>query len=101
MLFVVAEDHGASWDRTRPLREQAQWTDHAEFMDALVDEGFIVLGGPLGEDRAMLIVEAASEEAARARLAVDPWEVSGLLVVASVEPWEILLGELPRRPPPG
>lgn len=31
------------------MREQALWAEHAKFMDALTAEGFVVLGGPLGE----------------------------------------------------
>lgn len=65
-------------------------------MNALEAEGFVVLGGPL-RDGALLIVEAETVEAVRARLASDPWERSELLVVASVEPWEILLGSLQPR----
>ena len=39
-------------------------------MDALVDEGFIVLGGPLADDREILhAISADSEETVRERLA--------------------------------
>jgi hypothetical protein len=79
------------------LREQDAWDEHATFMDGLVDDGFVLLGGPLGADRALLIVEAGSEEEVRERLARDPWTPMRLLGVERVEPWEILLGELPTR----
>ena len=79
----------------RGLREQDAWDEHAAFMDDLVDDGFVLLGGPLGANRALLIVEAASEEEVRERLAQDPWTPIRMLGVESVEPWEILLGELP------
>ena len=63
-------------------------------MEALVDDGFVLLGGPVGDGvRTLLVVEAANEEAIHERLAADPWTPTGLLRVASVEPWEILLGE--------
>jgi hypothetical protein len=43
-------------------------------MNALAAEGFVVLGGPLGEGpEVLLIVDAPSEDAIRARLAADPW----------------------------
>lgn len=45
-------------------------------MDALTDEGVIVLGGPIGVgdgDNTLLVVDAESEAAVRARLANDPW----------------------------
>ncbi len=75
----------------KPLEEQSGWDDHARFMDALVDEGFIVLGGPLGDEvRVMHAVEAESEDAIRARLAQDPWSGSHL-VIAAIDPWTIRL----------
>jgi uncharacterized protein YciI len=105
MLFAVIQEHGQAWDASRPLREQQEWAAHAEFMDALDDEGFVVLGGPLGDeralfiDRALLIVEADSEAAVRQRLEPDPWIQMGLLKVGSVQPWVILLGNPKRLPP--
>ena len=60
-------------------------------MDGLVDTGFVVLGGPLSdEQRVVLAVEAASEEAVRATLAQDPWSETHL-VVDSIESWTIRL----------
>ena len=73
------------------MEAQSGWPAHAEFMDALVDDGFIVLGGPLAdEERVAHAVEADSEAAIRARLAEDPWSESHL-VVDSIEPWTIRL----------
>lgn len=61
-------------------------------MDALVDEGFILLGGPLEGDReTLMIVDAPSEEAVRKRLAADNWSANGMLSTVSVERWTILL----------
>ena len=95
MVFVVIRAHGLSWDASRPLREQDGWPEHAAFMEALVDDGFVLLGGPVGDGvRTLLIVDAPSEEAIRDRLAADPWTSTDHLRVASVERWEVLLGEL-------
>jgi uncharacterized protein YciI len=93
--FAVTNLHGPAWDPARGLREQDAWDEHATFMDRLVDDGFVLLGGPLGDDRALLIVDARSEEEVRERLARDPWTPMRMLDVESVEPWEVLLGELP------
>jgi uncharacterized protein YciI len=61
-------------------------------MTALAAEGFVVLGGLLGEgEETLLIIDAGSEEAIRTRLAADPWTKSGLLDIGRVEPWTILL----------
>lgn len=74
------------------MRAQALWTEHAAFMDALTADGFIVLGGPLGKDEEfLLIIDSASEETVRARFAADPWSETGLLEIARIEPWTILL----------
>ena len=62
-------------------------------MDALAEEGFVILGGPVGEgdgEDAVNVVEAGSVEEVRARLAEDPWG-EDMLETKSVEPWTILL----------
>ena len=75
------------------MRERQKWDEHAVFMDALADDGFVVLGGPLGDgSRVLLIIDAESEDEIVARLAGDPWASMGLLRTARVQPWQILLG---------
>ncbi len=67
-------------------------------MNALAAEGFVVLGGPLGDGaEVLLIVAADGEDTVRARLAEDPWTVSGLLALKSVEPWTVLLDSRSQR----
>jgi uncharacterized protein YciI len=74
------------------MEEQDEWPEHARFMNELVDEGFIVLGGPVGDGkRVLLAIEAEDEEAIHARLAADVWTASGMLTTVSVEPWTIRL----------
>jgi hypothetical protein len=67
------------------------------FVDALADERFVILGGPLGnyrKHRAMLILDAPNEEILRKRLAEDPWMRDGVLRTIELYSWEILLGKL-------
>jgi uncharacterized protein YciI len=91
MFHVVIHRSGPEYDLSRPLEEQSGWQAHADFMDALVDAGFVVLGGPLGDEfRVVHAVEAESEADVRATLARDPWSGSHL-VVDAVEPWTIRL----------
>jgi uncharacterized protein YciI len=91
MFYVVERRSGPEWDASRPLEQQSGWEAHAEFMDGLVESGFVVLGGPLADEhRVILAVEASSEADVRATLARDPWSGTHL-VVASVEPWTIRL----------
>jgi uncharacterized protein YciI len=90
-FHVVLHRSGPQWDRSRPLEEQSGWPAHAEFMDGLVDSGFIVLGGPLADEhRVVHVVEAESENAVRATFARDPWSESHLRV-ESIDPWTIRL----------
>lgn len=97
MFYVVLRRTGPRWDASRLLEEQSDWQAHADFMDGLVAEGFVVLGGPLADElRVVLAVEAESEDAVRATLARDPWSETHL-VVESVDQWTIRLDS--RRPP--
>ena len=90
-FHVVLLRSGPEWDPSKPLEEQSDWPAHAAFMDGLVDDGFIFLGGPLADEhRVVHVVEAGSEEDVRARLATDPWSGSHL-VVDSIDPWTLRL----------
>ena len=91
--FAVTMAHGPHWDRSRPIREQDGWDEHAAFMDGLVDDGLIVLGGPLGDGQqgALLLAEAPGAGEIAARLGEDPWAAMGLLHVGTVQPWALWL----------
>ena len=91
MFLVVLRRSGPEYDHSQPLEEQVGWDDHAAYMDGLVEDSFIVLGGVLGDElRTAHAVEAGSEEEIRERLAQDPWSGSHL-VVDSIDPWTIRL----------
>jgi hypothetical protein len=91
MFLVVLRRSGPEYDHSKPLEEQSGWLEHAAFMDGLVDEGFIVLGGVLGDEvRTAHAVEAGSEDEIREKLAHDPWSGSHL-VVDSIDGWTIRL----------
>ncbi len=96
-LFVLTMVNGPAYDRSRPRREQRGWDEHAAFMDSLLAEGFVVLGGPIGdgEEEVMLVVEAGTEREARARMEPDPWAPMGVLEIGSVQPWAIWLDGRP------
>ncbi len=65
-------------------------------MDALVEDGFVILGGPVGDGGQTLhVVEAADENEIKARLADDPWASAGLLRVGTIEPWALWLDSRP------
>jgi hypothetical protein len=80
----------------KALDEQANWDAHADFMDSLVAEGFVVLGGPLeGTRDALLVVEAEDPAEIVDRLSEDPWTRDGILTLKECWPWRIRLGSLP------
>jgi uncharacterized protein YciI len=91
MFFVVLRRSGPEYDHALPLERQSGWEAHADFMDKLVESGFVVLGGPLADERRIVLaVEADSEDAVRETLARDPWDRTHL-VVDSVDGWTIRL----------
>jgi hypothetical protein len=91
MFLVVLRRSGPEYDHSKPLEEQSGWEEHAAFMDGLVGDGFIVLGGVLGDEvRTAHAVEADSEDAIRERLARDPWSGTHL-VVDAIDQWTIRL----------
>ena len=96
-LFVVLRARGPRFDESAPLEQQIEWKEHAAFMDALVEEGFVVLGGPLeGTRDALLVVRALDQAEIERRLAADPWE-KRLLVTKQISPWRIRLSSLEKQ----
>jgi uncharacterized protein YciI len=96
--FVVRVERGGPWDWSLDMRKQAGWDEHAAFMDHLVDDGFILLAGPLEGDRDVLwVVEAESESAIRERMAEDPWAANGMLRPIRIERWTVVLDGLKSR----
>jgi uncharacterized protein YciI len=97
MIFAVIREAGPAWTEGKGTSEQPAVGDHAAFMNALADEGVVLLAGPLAGSehariRVLLAVEAASEAAIHDRLADDPWAATDRLVTTSVEPWNLLVG---------
>jgi uncharacterized protein YciI len=91
IFHVLIRRSGPEYDPSLPLEEQSGWAAHAAFMDGLVDDGFVILGGPLAdEQRVVHVIEAPSEEAIRQRLAADPWSESHLRIEA-IDPWTLRL----------
>ena len=90
-FFAVTMETGPNWDNSRGRREQDAWDEHAAFMDGLVDDGFLILGGPLDDVRTMHAIEAVDEQEIRDRFARDPWAPTGQLQIAHIQPWTIWL----------
>jgi uncharacterized protein YciI len=90
--FVTISSTGPNRDPSKATREQPLWDEHAAFIDQLVAEGFILMGGPLtDEGGAMLIVNANDEHEVREKLKNDPWFERGILKLESVKRWQIFI----------
>jgi uncharacterized protein YciI len=90
--FFVMSAAGSNRDNAKGTRDQPYWDEHAAFIDKLVEEGFIILGGPLpDEGGAVLVVRANSEAEVRDRLGPDPWYGHGILSLQSVRRWDIFI----------
>jgi Uncharacterized protein conserved in bacteria len=96
--FVVISSAGPNRDLSKGTREQPLWDEHATFIDQLVAEGFILMGGPLVDESglprgALLIVNADDEDEVRESLKNDPWFERGILKLESVKRWQIFIDE--------
>jgi uncharacterized protein YciI len=94
--FAVIREAGPAWT-AGGIFDQPGVAEHAAFMNALADEGFLLFAGPLagsedGRVRALLIVNANSDADIHRRLADDPWAPTQQLVTVSFERWQILVG---------
>jgi len=90
--FVAISSAGPNRDFSKSTREQPFWDEHAAFIDKLVDDGFILMGGPLvDENGALLILNAEDENEVRDKLKNDPWTEHGILKLESVGRWEIFI----------
>ena len=94
-VFAVINTRGPNWNDDKPMEEQGDWRAHADFMNGLLAEGFVLLGGPLmGTRDVLLIVQAKDEAEVEIRLAQDVWVVKGLLSRRQINPWWLRLGTL-------
>ena len=90
--FIAISSAGPNRDPSKGAREQLFWDEHAAFIDQLVDEGFILMGGPLvDEGGALLIVNANDENEVREKLKSDPWFEKGILKLDTAKRWQIFI----------
>lgn len=90
--YAVRLDPGARWDPAKGTREQELWDEHARHVDALFDQGLIVLGGPYADRTgSMVVVRARDARHAFGMFRDDPWNLHDVLVVGEIKPWTIFL----------
>ena len=70
---------GPNWNPEKGVREQADWDEHARFVDDLFDRGLVKLAGPFVPEGtgALVILNVETTEEARALYANDPWAPRG------------------------
>ncbi|HEV1285156.1 MAG TPA: hypothetical protein VNU44_07595 [Bryobacteraceae bacterium] len=99
-LFAVILQRGPAYRPEKPLEAQQEWEAHRTFMNALVGDGFVVLGGPLeGTSEVLLIFRAASTEEIMKRWSEDPWVILDLLQMSRIIPWDLRLGKIEKKYP--
>jgi uncharacterized protein len=92
--FVAISSAGPNRDFSKGTREQPFWDEHAAFIDQLVAEGFIFMGGPLvDEGGSLLIFNAEDENEVREKMKNDPWLKQGILKQESIKRWQIFIDE--------
>jgi uncharacterized protein YciI len=92
--FLAISAAGPHRDFSKDTREQAFWDEHAKFIDRHVDDGFILMGGPLvDEGGSLLILNAEDENEVREKLKNDPWTEHGILKLESVKRWQIFIDQ--------
>ena len=87
---------GPNANPLKSTRGQLFWDEHVAFIDQLVEEDFILMGGPLVDEAglphgALLIVNAEDEKKVREKLKHDPWFEREILKLESVKRWEIFV----------
>jgi len=92
--FLAFSSAGRNRDFSKGTREQPFWDEHAAFIDQLVADAFILMGGPLvDEGGSLLIFNAKDENEVREKLKNDPWMRHGILRLESVKRWQIFIDE--------
>ena len=90
--FVIFFTPGTAWIAGKTSREQPYWTEHAAFMDALLEDGIVIMGGPFADYSSIMVILVASDEGeARDLFRRDPFVVQRIFHLSSVHEWLVFL----------
>ena len=93
--IVVFSKIGSNRVLGKPSQEQSLWREHADFMNALYDNGQIYLAGPwVDGSGAMVIMNADSVESAMAVMRQDPWATNDIQGPDRAMAWDIFMNSL-------
>lgn len=85
---------GPAWG-SGPPEEQPGWDEHADFVDALVEKGTFVMGGPFSDySGSVTLLEGVTAVEAADLLAGDPFVENGVFIVDSIRDWSVYVDEL-------
>jgi uncharacterized protein YciI len=85
---------GPTWS-SGSVREQPDWDAHAEFVDALVERGTFVMGGPFSDNSgSMSLLEGIDADEARRILEDDPFMKNGVFELVEIREWDVFVDEL-------
>ncbi|MDP9231241.1 MAG: YciI family protein [Actinomycetota bacterium] len=85
---------GPTWS-SGSVREQPDWDAHAEFVDALIERGTFVMGGPFSDNSgSMSLLEGIDADEARRILEDDPFMKNGVFVLEEIREWDVFVDEL-------
>jgi uncharacterized protein len=94
---VVVWRAGPTW-ASGGVREQPDWDAHAEFVDALIESGTFVMGGPFADNSgSMSLLDGVTADEARRIIAGDPFVANGVFVLDEVREWDVFVDELTAR----
>ncbi|HEY4388041.1 MAG TPA: YciI family protein [Ktedonobacteraceae bacterium] len=90
--FVILWAPGTAWIPGKTVREQPYWTEHATFMDALFENGMVVMGGPFADATgSLVIVEAENEQDVADLFARDPFVEHDIFALNRLKQWLLFL----------
>jgi uncharacterized protein YciI len=85
---------GPTWT-SGSVREQPDWDAHAEFVNALIERGTFVMGGPFSDNSgSMSLLEGIDVDEARRILEDDPFMKNGVFVLEEIREWNVFVDEL-------
>jgi uncharacterized protein YciI len=85
---------GPAWG-SGPPEDQPGWDAHADWVDALIDAGTFVMGGPLSDySGSVSLLEGLTAAEARELIATDPFVLNGVFGIDSVRDWTVYVDEL-------
>ena len=85
---------GPTW-ASGSVREQRDWDAHAELVDALIERGTFVMGGPFSDNSgSMSLLEGIDVDEARRLIEDDPFMKNGVFVLEEIREWNVFVDEL-------